>query len=445
MAAAGNWPAFRGPNASGISAGSSAPASWNADSTTGPQRNVLWKTPLPGLSHSSPILWGNRLFVATAVSKAGEAPLKVGLYGAGDSADDKGEQAWKIYALDRATGRIAWEQTAYAGPPRALRHTKATHANTTISCDGKRLVAFFGSEGLYAHSLDGRQLWKKDLGVLINTPAGFDLEWGYASSPALHKDTIVVLCDVKSGPFVAALSAQDGRELWRTPRAGVSSQSWSTPAVIEHGGRTQVVLNGWPYIASYDFTTGKELWRLKSEGDIPVPTPVFAHGLIFVTNAHGGGAPLYAIKPDARGDITPKPPYPLTRDGAIDSRTSAGVVWSEARNGAYMQTPLILGDLLYSCSDRGVLKVYEARTGRKLYEQRLGAGTTGFSSSPIASGGKIYFASEEGEVYVIKAGPTYELLATNNLGEITMATPAADDGVLYYRTRGHVVAIGGKA
>jgi outer membrane protein assembly factor BamB len=432
-AAAGNWPAFRGVNANGVST-ADAPVIWNADASAGEPRNILWKTPLPGLSHSSPILWDERLYVMTAVSMAGEAPLKVGLYGAGDSAEDKGEQAWKIYALDRRTGEITWEQTAYQGAPRALRHTKATHANTTISTDGKRLIAFFGSEGLYAYSMDGKLLWKKDLGVLVNTPSGWDLQWGYASSPALYRNTIVVLCDVKSGAFLAALSAEDGRELWRTPRTGVSSQSWSTPAVIEHKKRAQVVANGWPYIASYDFATGKELWRLKSEGDIPVPTPIFAHGLIYVTNAHGGGAPLYAIKPDAEGDISL----------AGTSRTSAGVVWSEAKNGAYMQTPLVLGDLIYSCSDRGILKVYDARTGKRNYEQRLGAGTTGFSSSPVAAGGRLYFASEEGEVYVLKAGPVFELLATNKMGEITMATPAADNGVLYYRTRGHVVAIGEK-
>lgn len=434
-AASNNWPSFRGVNAEGIAAGSGgAPTSWNADASAGPLRNIRWKTPLPGLSHSSPILWNDRLYVATAVSKAGDAPLKVGLYGAGDSANDKGEQAWKIYALDRQTGKIVWSETARQGAPGALRHTKATHANTTLSTDGKRLIAFFGSEGLYAYSLAGKLLWKKDLGKLINTPAGWDLEWGYASSPALARDTIVVLCDVKGGPYLAAFSAADGRELWRTPRTGVSSQSWSTPAVIEHNGRTQVVANGWPYIASYDFSTGKELWRLKSEGDIPVPTPIFAHGLIYVTNAHGGGAPLYAIRPDASGDIS-------LEDGARTSE--AGVVWSEAKNGAYMQTPLVLGGLIYSCSDRGILKVYDARTGKRHYEQRLGAGTTGFSSSPVAAGGKLYFASEEGEVYVVKAGPVFELLATNTMGEITMATPAAADGVLYYRTRGHVVAVGG--
>ena len=433
-ATAGNWPAFRGLNASGVAAGANAPTSWNADASAGPLRHVLWKTPIPGLSHASPILWGDRLYVTTAIAKSGNAPLKVGLYGAGDSAEDAGEQDWRVYALDRATGEIAWTRTADQGGPRALRHTKATHANTTISSDGKRLIAFFGSEGLYSYALDGRLLWKKDLGTLINTPAGWDLQWGYASSPVLHKDKVVVVCDVKGGPFAAVLSAQDGRELWRTSRAGVSSQSWSTPAVVDYEGRTQVVLNGWPYIAGYDFATGKELWRLKTEGDIPVPTPVFEHGLIYVTNAHGGAAPLYAIKPDASGDITP----------AANSRTSAGIVWSEAKNGAYMQTPLVLGDLIYSCSDRGILKAYDARTGKKHYEQRLGGGTTGFSSSPVAAGGKLYFASEEGEVYVVKAGSSFELLATNTMGEITMATPAADDDVLYYRTRGHVVAIGGK-
>jgi outer membrane protein assembly factor BamB len=193
-----------------------------------------------------------------------------------------------------------------------------------------------------------------------------------------------------------------------------------------------VVTNGWPYIAGYDFATGKELWRLKSTGDIPTPTPVMAHGLIYVTNAHGPGAPLYAIKPDASGDITP----------AGTERTSAGVVWSEPRNGAYMQTPVIVGDLLYSCSDRGVLKAYHAKTGVLQYTQRLGEGTTGFSSSPVAAEGRLYFASEEGEVYVLKAGPTFELLGKNLMGEIAMASPAVSQGVLYYRTRGHVVAIG---
>jgi len=329
---------------------------------------------------------------------------------------------------------VRWEQTAHSGVPRALRHTKATHANTTLSTDGQRIVAFLGSEGLFAFSMTGKQLWREDLGRLVNTPAGYDLQWGYASSPALCDGRIAVLCDVQGAPFVAMFSATDGREIWRTSRKDVSSQRWSTPAVIERGRRRQVVCNGWPFIASYDFETGQELWQLKSEGDIPVPTPIYAQGLIYVTNAHGGAAPLYAIKPGTEGDITPT-------DGA---RTTAGIVWSTPKNGAYTQTPLVLVDLIYSCSDRGILKCYDARTGKLQYDQRLGAGTTGFSSSPVASADRLYFASDEGEVYVVKAGPRFELLGTNRMGKITMATPAADARVLYYRTRGHVVAVGEK-
>jgi outer membrane protein assembly factor BamB len=193
-----------------------------------------------------------------------------------------------------------------------------------------------------------------------------------------------------------------------------------------------VVTNGWPYIASYELATGKELWRLKSLGDIVAPTPVLAHGLIFITNAHGGQAPMYAVRPDAAGDITP----------AGDAKSSPGLAWMEPRNGAYMQTPLVVGELLYSCSDRGVLKVYEARTGVLRYTQRLGEGTTGFSSSPVAVDGRVYFASEEGEVFVVKAGATFEMVSKNLLGEIAMATPAVSEDTLYYRTRGSLVAIG---
>ncbi len=426
-----HWPSFRGPEARGAVAGK-APMSWNADATSGPARNIRWKTPIPGLAHSSPVVWGNRIFVTTAISSAGAAPLKVGLYGSGDPADDNAKQSWSIYALDKRTGKILWERIAHEGPPKTKRHTKATHANSTPAVDRKRLVAFFGSEGVHAYNLDGKLLWKKDLGTFDPGPQGYDFQWGTASSVVLFEDKVILQCDQKKGSFLVALAAADGKELWRTPRDGVSNHSWATPAVVRAAGRTQIVTNGWPYIAGYDLATGKELWRLKSEGDIPTPTPIFGFDLIYVTNAHGGGAPLYAIKPDATGDISLAAP----------SRTSAGVVWSEARNGAYMQTPLLAGDLLYSCSDRGVLKVYDARTGKLHYTQRLGEGTTGFSSSPVAADGKVYFASEEGEVYVVKAGATFELLAKNLLGEIAMASPAVSENALYYRTRGHLVAIG---
>ena len=427
-----NWPAFRGPEAQGVGEGKVA-TSWNADSSAGALRNLLWSTAIPGLAHSSVAIWGNRIFVTSAVSSAGKAPLKVGIYGDGDPADDNGEQSWVVYCLDKSSGKILWQRVATKSLPKTKRHTKATHNNATPVTDGKRLVVFFGSQGLYCYDLDGKILWTKDLGTFDVGPVGYDLQWGTASSPVLFEDKIVLQCDQKQGSFLILLKATDGSEIWRTSREGTSSQSWATPAVVRTAGRTQIVDNGWPYIAGYDFATGKELWRLKSPGDIPVPTPIFVNGLIYVTNAHSGPTPLFAIKPDASGDITPKG----------TATTSDGLAWYEPHNGAYMQTPLVYAGLLYSCSDRGVLKVFDARTGELRYSQRLGAGTTGFSASPIAVDGKVFFSSEEGEIFVIKAGPQFELLSKNLMGEISMSSPAFSEDVLYFRTQGHVIAIKG--
>ncbi|MCC7156648.1 MAG: PQQ-binding-like beta-propeller repeat protein [Bryobacterales bacterium] len=429
-AATVHWPMFRGPSASGVAEGD-VPMEWNADESAGKISRIRWKTPIPGLGHSSPVIWDERLLVATAVRTRGESPLRLGLYGDGDSANDSAEQSWKVYCLDKNSGKILWERTAHKGLPKVQRHTKATHANTTLATNGEIVAAFFGSEGLYCYSLKGDLLWSRDLGILDMGPEP-ELQWGFASSPVLASGRIVLQADCKKDPFLAVLRTKDGTEVWRTPRTGTSERSWSTPSVVRAGQRTQIVTNGWPWIASYDFESGEELWRLRSEGDIPVPAPVTAHGLIYVTNAHGGKAPLYAIRPEAAGDITP-------RGG---ERSTAHIAWSVERNGAYMQTPLIYGDLLYSCSDRGILKCYRAKTGEKLYEQRLGVGTSGYSSSPVAAGNKLYFASEEGDVFVVEHGESFRQVAKNAMGETVMATPAISNNRLYYRTRGHVAAIG---
>ena len=246
----------------------------------------------------------------------------------------------------------------------------------------------------------------------------------------LLEDTVIEQNENKKDGFLASFRAVDGREFWRVPRSEVSVCSWATPGVFKAGNRTQIVANGYPYIAGYDFKTGKELWRLKSEGDIPVPTPFMAHELIYVANAHGGKAPLYAIRPEASGDITPAP----------GSRVSVGLAWSEERNGSYLQTPVVYGELIYASTSQGIFKAYDARTGRKLYEQRLGEGGS-FTSSPIAADGKIYVSNEEGRTFVIKAGPQFELLGTNELGEIVLSTPAISDRVLYVRTSASVLAI----
>ena len=424
-----DWPSFRGPGARGVAEGAPAPMSWDVPNN----KNVKWRVAVPGLSHSSPVVWGNQVCTATAVAKGGEQQLKVGLYGDIASATDTSEQQWMVLCVDKSTGKTLWQQVAHTGVPQVKRHTKSTHASSTLATDGRYVLAFFGSEGLYAYDMKGKLVWKKDFGLL---DSGFfmvpDAQWGFASSPIIHENRVIVQADVQKGSFVAALEISTGKELWRTPRADVPT--WSTPAIVTEGGRTQVVVNGWKHIGGYDLETGKELWRMTGGGDIPVPTPIVSHGLILITNAHGKMAPIFAIKPSASGDISLK-----------EGETSnGGIAWSYVRDGGYMQTPLVYGDELYVCRDNGVLSVFDVRTGQRHYQGRLADGRTGFSASPVASDNRIYFTSEEGDVYVLKAGKAFEQLGVNPLGEVAMATPAISEGAMFFRTRGHLVAVAEK-
>ncbi len=422
-----NWPSFRGPGAGGVAEGRETPLRWDAERSI----NVKWKTAIPGLAHSSPIIWGDRLFLTTAVDHTKEAALKVGLYGDVRPVTGDGAQSWKVFCLDKRTGRVLWERTAHSGVPRVRRHPKSTHANPTPATDGRYVVAFFGSEGLYCYDIDGKLVWKKDLGLL---DAGFfiapDAQWGFASSPVIRNGMVFVQCDVLTNPFLAAFRVEDGRQMWRTAREDVPA--WSSPGLHEHQGRLQLVVNGFRHIGGYDAATGRELWRLRGGGDIPVPTPVFGHGLVFITNSHGGMSPIYAVRLDARGDIS--------LGGR--RRSNEHVAWSLERGGAYIPTPLVYGDHLYVCRDNGVLSCYDARSGERRFEERLGSGRSGFSASPVASSGRIYLTSEDGEVYVVRAGPQFELLQVNSLGEVCLATPAISEGVLYFRTRRRLVAVG---
>ncbi len=425
-----DWPSFRGPRASGIAEGFATPTRWNVPAG----ENVKWKTAIPGLGHSSPIIWGNRLFVTTAISGQADPKLRVGLYGDIASVQDDTPHKWMVYCLDKRTGKILWERLAHTGVPKIKRHTKSTHASSTPATDGKHLVAMFGSEGLFCYDLNGKLLWRKDLGVL---DSGFYMvqsaQWEFGSSPIIFQDKIFLQCDVQKDSFVAAFSIKDGRELWRTPRQEVPT--WGSPTIGQVGGRTLLIVNGYKHIGGYDATTGKEVWRLKGGGDIPVPTPIVAHDLVFITNAHGRMAPIYAVRLNAAGDISL----------AENTTSNEHVAWMVPRDGAYMITPLVYGDYLYSSKDNGVLYCFEARTGTRVYQQRLGEGTAGFTASPVAGDGKLYYSSEDGDVYVVKAGAKFELLAKNSMGEVCMATPALSEGALYYRTRGHVVSIAEKA
>ena len=424
-----NWPMFRGPGGLGIAEGYPTKATWNVDQAAGKVSGLLWKTEIPGLGHSSPIIWGDRIYLATAVRLAGKASLRIGYYGDVKPAQDNDEQKWVVMCLDKKTGKKRWERVVRTSKPATERHEKSTHANTTMITDGRRLVGFFGSEGFYCFDMQGKLLWSKDLGVINNSWRG--IGWGYSSSPALHRDRIVLLCDDPKNPFVAAFQLSDGKELWRTPRKGDCEGSWGTPLIHADGGTAQVVVNGWPFIVSYDLETGKELWRLRGGGDIPIPTPFVADGLIVVSNAHGGKSPLFAIRPTARGDISLK-------DGATSNDS---VVWSVPNGGSYISTPIVYGGYIYLANYNGIMRCFDFKTGQKVYEERLGGDAT-CSSSLVAADGKIYCPTEQGVVHVIKAGPKMETLAKNDMGEPLLATPAISQGVLYVRSSASLFAIG---
>jgi outer membrane protein assembly factor BamB len=424
-----DWPQFRGIKASGVAEGVSVPVTWDAVKGT----NVVWKTAVPGLGLSSPIVWGNDVFISTSISGKPDANLRVGLYGDIASVQDDTAHEWRVYALDKTTGAIKWQQTAYKGVPKVKRHTKSSHANSTLATDGERIIAFFGSEGLYAYDLQGTLLWQKDLGVL---DAGFYMvpgaQWETGSSPVIHDGMVIIQADVQKGSFLAMFDAKDGREVWRVSRTDVPT--WSTPTIHTVNGQTQILVNGMRQVGAYDFKTGKEIWTLSGGGDIPVPTPVVSDGLVYITNAHGALSPVYAIKETATGDLSLKP----------DQTTNAGIVWSTPRDGGYLCTPLIYRGLAYVVKYNGILNVFDARTGEKKYQQRLAGATSAFTSSPVANDGKVYIASEDGQVFVIKAGPVYEMLAMNEMATPVLATPALSEGRLLLRTQDQLRAIGTK-
>jgi outer membrane protein assembly factor BamB len=343
---------------------------------------------------------------------------------------------WRLLALDRATGRILWNVLAHQAVPRVKRHTKATHCNSTPATDGKHIVAIFGSEGLFCFDASGKLVWKKDLGPMdsgyFQVPTA---QWGFASSPIIHEGKVVVQCDVQKDSFLAVFDLADGRELWRTPRKDVPT--WSTPAIVTAAGRTQIAVNGWHHTGGYDFATGRELWKLDGGGDIPVPTPISAHGLIYFTSAHGRMRPIRAIRPDATGDITPS-------ETDKPNPASAAIVWNHDKKGNYMQTPIVVGDLLYACNDLGLLTCFDAKTGEPRYSERLSKSSEGYTASPVSDGRHLYIASELGNVVVLPATSTFSIVATNPLGETCLSTPAISDGTLFFRTRGKLIAVGPK-
>jgi outer membrane protein assembly factor BamB len=421
-----NWPSFRGPQATGIADGQKPPTVWNVAKGT----NVRWKSPIAGLAHACPIVWDDRVYVTTAVLAEGNSELKVGLYGDVDSAEDLTGHSWRICCLDKDSGDILWERIAREGVPRTKRHTKGSHANCTPATDGAHVVVNFGSEGLYCYDRDGTLLWRHDLGTL---DSGWffdeDFQWGFGSSPVIFRDLVIVQCDVGRGSYIAAYRLADGSEAWRTARDEIPS--WGTPTVVEGPGRAELVTNATRFARGYDPLTGQELWRLGRQSEITVPTPFLAEGLIFVVSGYSPLQPLNAIRPGAAGDIS-----------LPGNETSNEFVsWSRPRAGSYLPTPIAYRRHLYVCSNNGVVACYEAATGREIYKRRLPGGGA-YTASPVAADGKVYFTNEQGQVTVLKAGAEFGVLSQNPLGEVCLSTPAISAGVMFFRTEGHVVAVG---
>ena len=433
VASGEHWPSFRGTRSSGIALHAIPPTTWDLERSI----NVAWKTPIPGLAHSSPIVWDDRIFVTTAVAATDDpTTFRHGfdaytfLDADNRSTTDREAHSWRIYALDRESGEILWERVAHEGIPRTARHVSQSQANSTPATDGAHLVVWFGSEGLYCYDMAGALLWSRDLGPLgsgyVVDPS---YEWTTASSPVIYERLVILQVDLLADSFIAAFDIETGAEVWRTTRD--EAPSWATPLIYEGPPRTELVTLAPNFARGYDPETGEELWRLGKHSIYAIPAPISGRGLIYLTSGSGGSVqPIYAVRPGGAGDITP----------ADDATSSDHVVWSTHRGGAFIPTPILYGDVLYVSSDTGILAAYDDATGERLYRVRLSRGGT-YSASPIAADGRLYFSSEDGDVIVVRAGREFEQLAVNTMDEIVMATPAAVDDMLIFRTQHHVVAV----
>lgn len=420
------WPGYRGYLSSGVLDNANLPETFDFDKS----ENIKWKIEIPGMGLSNPAIWGSRLFITTAVSDMDKAGYKPGLYGDVAPVNDASVHEWKVYCINKSNGKIIWERTSYKGVPKIKRHPKSTHANTTVATDGKHVVAFFGSEGLFCYDIEGKLLWQKSFGILksvfFTMPKA---EWEFASSPIIHKGVLIIQVDVIDNSFVAAYDVKTGRELWKSERD--EYPGWCTPNIYMNGGKTYVAVNGFKHRGGYDFETGKEVWKMSGGGDIQIPTPIVGNNLIFFNSAHGKSSPIIAVKTGATGDITLK-----------DAETSnSGVQWSLPRGGSYMHTLLLYRGLLYNVNWNGVINCLDPSTGKEVYNAKLG-NSGSFIASPVASDGRIYIVDEEGTVYIIRDGSTFNLLAEIPMNDICMTAPAITDGIIYFRTQHFLFAVG---
>lgn len=421
-----HWPQFRGPGSLGVADDPALPDKW---STT---ENVAWKTPIPGMGWSSPIVWGDRIFLTTVISAGEVEAPKKGLYFGGERHNiSQAEHRWVVYCLDFKSGKVLWEREVHRGTPPSTRHLKNSYASETPVTDGERVYAYFGNLGVFAFDFNGKQVWKVNFPVR-KTRFG----WGTAASPIVHRDRLYIVNDNDEESALLAFDKRTGRELWRTPRE--KGTNWATPFVWETERRTEIVTPGFKKIDSYDLD-GKLLWEVKGMSTIAIPTPFTKFGLLYVASGYVGDQhrPVYAIKPGASGDISLK-----------EGETSnSHIAWYLPQGGPYNPSPIVYGDHYYTLLDRGFFTCHDARTGREIYgKQRIDPASGAFTASPWAANGKIFCLSEDGDTYVIEAGAQYKLVGKNSLDEMCMATPAVARGSLLLRTASQLYRIsrGGK-
>jgi len=419
--ASAQWPQWRGPGGLGISPEHDVPLEWS------PTTNIKWRTEIPGRGHSSPIVWGDRVFLTTSIKgeqvPGRKAPVHLDFsrkpgYVHPDSTDVDYKHALKVLAIDAKSGNVLWERVAYDGEMADDRHRKNTYASSTMAADGERAYAFFESAGLYAYTFDGALVWKKDLGGIIK--AGL----GPGTSPVIYKDLIILQCDQEmgDGSYIVALDRKTGAEVWRANRT--NRRSWATPLIVNTGARDELIASGAEAVVSYDPATGKELWRANGTQSHPIPSPVATKGLVFMTAGSQAKVAL-ALRPGGSGDL----------------RDSPSVVWRYNKGTAYVPSPIAVGDYLYLMTDTGLLTCIDALTGERKYEGGRVPVPATFTASPVAVGGWILLTSEDGDTFVVKAGPVHEIVRTNSVGEPVYASPAIAGGTIFIRGEKHLFAI----
>ena len=414
-AAQDDWPRFRGPNADGVAPDNAAlPTKWNNTD------NVAWAADVPGWGWSCPIVWGDRIFVTTVISDEKNLTPSKGLYlGQGVRTPAKGIHHWVVCCFDLNTGKELWKHEAHTGQPKVPRHPKSTYASETPTTDGERLYALFGDLGLYCYGLDGKPLWSQEI-----EPRKTVLDYGAAASPVVHDGQVIVVYDNLKGSWIAAFDAKTGDERWRKPRD--ETHSWATPFVWTNEVRTEIVVPGKKRNRSYSLD-GKLLWEFDGKmSNLVIPSPFAAHGLCYIASGYVGDPhrPTFAVRPGASGDIAP--------DG--DFKNAEFIAWYQGRSSSYNPSQIVYGDHLYTLFDRGFLTCHDAKTGEEVYDKRRFTPLGSFTASPFAYNGHLFFLSEDGLTYVVKAGPEFEIVERNDLDELCISSPAVAGDKLLIRT-----------